>query len=57
MLVLVFVLLLHGGVLLETRACFVYHMTGAGAAAYDLGTVCALLTCDVLDCSERQGTR
>ena len=57
MLVLVFVLLLLGGVLLETRACFVYHMTGAGAAAYDLGTVCALLTCDVLDCSERQGTR
>ena len=57
MLVLVVVLLLPGGVVVGDVGMLVYHMTGAGTAAYDRGTVCALLTCDVLDCSERQGTR
>ena len=58
LLVLVVVLLLlPGGVFVGEEGMLVYLITGAGAAAYDRGAVLALLTCDVLDCSERQGTR
>jgi hypothetical protein len=57
LLVLVVVLLLPGGVFVGEEGILLYHITGAGAAAYDRGAVLALLTRDVLDCSERQGTR
>ena len=57
LVLVVVLLLLPGGVFVGEEGMLVYLITGAGAAAYDRGAVLALLTCDVLDCSERQGTR